>query len=1211
MPGKFLDRIGLLKARKKTKKASESSGHADEEQKFINQEEEFSRSVDVSAQRNRSVSADSDTSSFVQSVIVVPSSSSDGKYTVYTGVHDNIPASRLAVESESKRASFLSSLQYGHNISNPELRQHRFENDNSDWAMRKLSLTSRLKRNSSSAGSRLSSSDNLSGNFRNDKCQCGQYHSHVFKSQRNRLSKITVPKLEEHLPGKKTADMSQGNENQEVISDIFWKASLSFTEYKHGCNLVEFKSLWPPTSTIRSLLQEGIEDIGLRGALWELCLLVMVDGPVSVLQALLEMKYIRQEYQYENDPGLLHVACVLQNLEAVQLLTQFGVSSKVKDKSGKTAEEVCLCPKIRKQLNTKLQASFRADRNKVQTALKPGLQDKDVIFRLASNPKCLYELQKKLQTFDFHVNGETKGGDYLVHVIAKSGICQLPLLMSLVRLQQADVNLCNADGMTPLMIVALDGDSNFCDTLMCLMGADPNKQNEKNGRTAIHYAVMNNHVNVVNCLVKRGADVNLEDKDRCRPDDAVLPGNEAGDCRQIIQLHRVQRCQQLSEMVRDAYKLEVDTCAWYMAVENKDAVYPIDLRLTDLSVVDSDYNTLIMVAAVNAKVHNLETLLGVCTDTINAQHSQTGLTALSMAAKAGHDACCNILLSHGACASIQDMQGYLAIHHAVLQNHENVVDVFREHTPSASVGLYKSLRLCRKSSIHEKLTEMFEKRQDQIIIPQLRLSAMDGNAEKLFCILEEGDNVNSKSDLSSQPVLFVAVENSHVEVVKLLVEKGADLKKRDARTGNTVLHVSSQTGHLETANYLLPFCKKSQNQSSSKNRLDINAVNNDKRTALQIAAEKGYIKLTSLLIECGATTAILDPKGTLFTSPEFEGARVLIEGHRNEHTQAVMKLVADKSKKAPFFLSKIWVSRFDHNLRDKNGDTPLMVACRFGRLETVKFLLQSAVYANQISDDDSDHSDTDSGVPDLPPWKSHVESVNHEELMKTLEKSGDHDNLPLGATCDLARPLSLNPSDMVNTLPGPVVTERGQNKVTSYLTDVERPKGLYIYHDGIVSHICAVNLFDGNTPLHRTIEGGDYSVIATNLVEADGAVINMQNDAGLTPVHLACKLGRKKILEKLLTVNGIDLNLLTLNGHLPEEITNNKTLIKMVQKARKGQPVRQRQVPVEGQAGSVRTLTESLPSVKSFGGGSTINFDKINDIYHSLRQPPRAGEYIA
>ena len=44
--------------------------------------------------------------------------------------------------------------------------------------------------------------------------------------------------------------------------------------------------------------------------------------------------------------------------------------------------------------------------------------------------------------------------------------------------------------------------------------------------------------------------------------------------------------------------------------------------------------------------------------------------------------------------------------------------------------------------------------------------------------------------------------------------------------------------------------------------------------------------------------------------------------------------------------------RFDHNLRDQGGDTPLMVACRHSRLENVKLLLQSAVYANHMPGDE-------------------------------------------------------------------------------------------------------------------------------------------------------------------------------------------------------------------------------------------------------------------
>ena len=46
------------------------------------------------------------------------------------------------------------------------------------------------------------------------------------------------------------------------------------------------------------------------------------------------------DYQFENDPGLLHLACLLQNIEAVQYLIQKGVSVKMKDRSGNTVLEL-------------------------------------------------------------------------------------------------------------------------------------------------------------------------------------------------------------------------------------------------------------------------------------------------------------------------------------------------------------------------------------------------------------------------------------------------------------------------------------------------------------------------------------------------------------------------------------------------------------------------------------------------------------------------------------------------------------------------------------------------------------------------------------------------------------------------------------------------------------------------------------------------------
>ena len=77
----------------------------------------------------------------------------------------------------------------------------------------------------------------------------------------------------------------------------------------------------------------------------------------------------------------------------------------------------------------------------------------------------------------------------------------------------------------------------------------------------------------------------------------------------------------------------------------------------------------------------------------------------------------------------------------------------------------------------------------------------------------------------------------------------------------------------------------------------------------------GFIKMTSLLIENGATTAILNTKGNLFTSPEYEGVRLQIETHRSAHSKQVVKLVSERSKKALSMLTKVWlVGIFVNNL---------------------------------------------------------------------------------------------------------------------------------------------------------------------------------------------------------------------------------------------------------------------------------------------------------
>ena len=53
------------------------------------------------------------------------------------------------------------------------------------------------------------------------------------------------------------------------------------------------------------------------------------------------------------------------------------------------------------------------------------------------------------------------------------------------------------------------------------------------------------------CLLKRGADVNIEDSNGYLPDDIPMLRQETDDCKEVIVVHRKQRNQQLAEMVTE------------------------------------------------------------------------------------------------------------------------------------------------------------------------------------------------------------------------------------------------------------------------------------------------------------------------------------------------------------------------------------------------------------------------------------------------------------------------------------------------------------------------------------------------------------------------------------------------------------------------------------------------------------------------------------
>ncbi|XP_066263679.1 ankyrin-1-like isoform X4 [Branchiostoma lanceolatum] len=994
---------------------------------------------------------------------------------------------------------------------------------------------------------------------------------------------------------------------EDSICNTFWRPRLTFHSFQHGRSLVDFGSLWPDGDHLRILVGEIHTNTSLQGAVLYLCKLVLRCGPVRVLKALVEQKIIGPDQRFEPLGGtMMHLACVARNPEAVSYLTSVGVNLKAQDRNGRTADQVCYCPKTRKILQpfkSAMQAVAQPSPRKKSIAYV-SVQQKQDIFSLAEEGH-FDELQIKLQTMEFDVNNEKSAeGDLLIHIAAAGGVDQLDLLMTLVCIQGADVNAYNGKGQTPLCIAADLGHAITVEVLICILGADPDKCDLVRGWTPLHYAASHNYMDIVSCLLKRGADVNLESYNGLRPDD-VAKRYDAADCTEIIGSKRTERCRYYRHLVQEGQLLGKD------------------LTRRDMFITDMTGSTLLMVGAENNRVENILVLLGMEDCPLDAQHERSGCTALAIAAREGHAEAVRTLLEHGANPSIPDVEGLLPLHHACRNKCFIVVEIIL-HYRQGLTGLEQALKLATTPEIQSTVRYAIDRRQSELITPLLFECAINGDADRLFCTLESGDEVNQTTGAGDWP-MYLAAENGHLDVMKILYERDGDISRLHKASKNTVLHVACTRGHLHVAKYVLQFCSKSQGGSPAL--LDVNAVNAAGLTALQLAAEKGYSKIVRVLLLNGATTALLDSYGELFSCPQYQGVQMLIETHRKRHLERIMDTL--RNKKGLPHLKTIWQPPFDHNMRSHDGDTPLMVACSHGNLEVVKFLLESAVYEDScLSDMDSslfedDTSDADSGtcVEDLTPVGASASTATASDSTTVKERytslqlphTGDKELLQLPSAAESSPSLESRRHSRASVSSRSTARrslfsgrDRDQDSaVTEPTADTasftftpsksksssSRLKGsLSIYLDGNkVSHVCAVNPRDGCTPLHRSIESKQCKPeLVQALLEADSSCINIQDDTGCTALHLACRLGHKPIVKLLMSNQNVDLNVRTMEGHLPEEMTKTTLIQKMVAKARADAPNSSMMILLDTSASS--------------GGGASIDFDSLNLRFERLKK---------
>ena len=249
--------------------------------------------------------------------------------------------------------------------------------------------------------------------------------------------------------------------------------------------------------------------------------------------------------------------------------------------------------------------------------------------------------------------------------------------------------------------------------------------------------------------------------------------------------------------------------------------------------------------------------------------SDDGRTALHKACRGGYDSTVSLLIERGACVMARDKRGRIPLHEAALNGRRTTIRVLLDISEEL-----QAMQL--EASDYEGKTA----RQLSVLVGQHELAKMLLEHESVLkgmgydqgtaldLALEKGDRItavrlimNGSFDIKVRSAdgltsLHCAAMYGYEDIAELLLSRGAEIDAK-SNHGWTALHNAARVGSEAVVRKLL---KKGASRS---------ACTNDKQTPLHKACQGGNVAVTNLLLEYGAAIQGIDIRGS---SPLHEAA---------------------------------------------------------------------------------------------------------------------------------------------------------------------------------------------------------------------------------------------------------------------------------------------------------------------------------------------------
>lgn len=296
----------------------------------------------------------------------------------------------------------------------------------------------------------------------------------------------------------------------------------------------------------------------------------------------------------------------------------------------------------------------------------------------------------------------------------------------------------------------------------------------------------------------------------------------------------------------------------------------------------------------------------------------------------------------------------------------------------------------------------------------------------------------------------------------------------DSCTGDTLIHAATQGHQAGMLAWLL------SNKKSLK--LDINAKNLEGDTALHRATRWKNLSLINILLKQGASRTVINQQGN---TPLHEASQAIDD---NDARAILTSLLDDTATDSGL------------NIKNANGDTPLLIALDHPNELNLRLLLEAGAKVNLTSNE---------GLTALH------KLVNSSEI------------IPNAVNLLIAQGAEINQQDYSGRTPLFYALEHYQDDTS----DPEANQNTNL--EQLLAYQPAINLADkaGTTPLHLAVKLGKMTAVKRLLNL--GAKVQTADKQGNTPLHYAAALPDGQEFVKLLHAKGAELNALNNEGNSP------------------------------------------------------------------------------